>query len=262
MHALGFGGHALIARTLARHAWKLSPRSVGRFLKERRPTPTTPPPPSARGNGKRVEARYPNHLWMVDLTRLPTLFPFLKLTLAVVFDAFSRMPLAARSFLTEPSAHAVADLFQHAVQTHGKPRHLVTDQGVQFTAEAFRNTVTALGIRHRFGALHRHGSIALLERLFRTLKDALSLRSWRPWTRQDLDRRLDNTLRHYAFHRPHSRLHDRVPAEVYYGIRNHLPPVLPAPRGRPGEPGPDPPDDIAILDPENKRLPILLPNVA
>ena len=172
------------------------------------------------------------------------------------------MPLAARSFLTEPSAHAVADLFHHTVHIHGKPRHLVTDQGVQFTAEAFRNTVTALGIRHRFGALHRHGSIALLERLFRTLKNALSLRSWRPWTRQDLDRRLDNTLRHYAFHRPHSRLRDRVPAEVYYGIRNHLPPVLPAPRGRPGEPGPDPPVVIAFLDPENKRLPILLPNVA
>ena len=50
-----------------------------------------------------MTARFPNHLWMMDLTEIPGLFRIFSFKLAVVLDAFSRMPLAARTYLTEPS---------------------------------------------------------------------------------------------------------------------------------------------------------------
>ncbi len=48
----------------------------------------------------------------------------------------------------------------------------------------------ARGIRQRFGAIGRTGSIAIVERFWRTLKDTLSVRSVRPMTKVDLERRL------------------------------------------------------------------------
>lgn len=55
-------------------------------------------------------------------------------------------------------------------------RHFVSDQGAQFTATAFRETLAALGIKQRFGAIGKTGSIAIVERFWTSLKDTLCLR--------------------------------------------------------------------------------------
>jgi DNA-binding transcriptional regulator YiaG len=66
MELAGFGGNDLIARTLARAGWKLSPRTVGRIRKGRWPVPRVPE--AASTIPRAVRARRPNHIWMVDLT--------------------------------------------------------------------------------------------------------------------------------------------------------------------------------------------------
>jgi hypothetical protein len=88
----------------------------------------------------------------------------------------------------------------------------VTDQGAQFTAVIFRVLLTSLGIRQRFGAVGKKGSIALIERCWRTLKHTLRLRFRRPLTKADLQRRAGYALVHYAFCRPHSALGGATPA--------------------------------------------------
>jgi transposase InsO family protein len=258
----GFGGAGQVAATLARLGWKISTTSAWRFAKERPPSP--PCEPGTQGPKARtsVYGRYPNHLWLVDLTRVPTVFPFLHFHLAVVLDAFSRMPLAAAVFLLEPKASALSALLATAVARSGAPRHLVSDQGAQFTAPLFRDTLRRLGVRQRFGALREHGSIALIERFFRTLKGDLGLHSMHPWSRRELERRLTAALVRYAFHRPHSALGGRPPVELYLGISGQAPLLNAAPRGRAGEPGPGCPFVIALLDPETRTLPILVPRAA
>jgi putative transposase len=258
----GFGGAGQVAATLARLGWKISATSAWRFAKERSlPPPQGPQTPTSKAQTS-VYGRYPNHLWLVDLTRVPTIFPFLHFHLAVVLDAFSRMPLAAAVFLLEPSAPALSALLTSAIARSGAPRHLVSDQGAQFTATHFRDTLRRLGVRQRFGALGQHGSIALVERFFRTLKGDLSLHSLRPWNRREFERRLVAALVRYAFHRPHSALGGRPPAELYFGISDQARFLNTAPRGRPGEPGPECPFVIALLDPETETLPILVPRAA
>jgi hypothetical protein len=53
-----------------------------------------------------------------------------------------------------------------------------------------------------------------------------------------------------------------VPAEVYFGIRNHVDAVGPPPRAAPGVHAPPAPFTIAFLDPDTRSLPVLLANVA
>jgi putative transposase len=257
MDEMGFAGNDTIAHTLARAGWKVSPRTVGRVRREKR----IPDPESRRLPERSMRAQRPNHVWMVDLTEMPSFFRIFSFKLATVIDAFSRMPLAAKVFLAEPGANAMAALVQQAIRCNGTPRHFISDQGSQFTAAAFRSFLKARGIRQRFGAIGRTGSIAIVERFWRTLKDTLSLRSLRPMTKMELERRLKTGLLHYAYLRPHQSLTGATPAEVYFGITPAHHSAAPPPRGRPGEPSAGLGLVTVHLDPE-KRLPVLIPKAA
>ncbi len=192
MALAGFPGDRTIAQTLARAGWMLARRTVGRIRKER---PIAPPEPP-KTTGRAVRAGYPNHVWMADLTEVPSLLRIFSLKLAVVFDVFSRLPLAFRVFTAEPSAEDIAELFAHAASRHGPPKHFVSDQGPQFTASAFRERLKTLSVRHRFGAIGKTGSIALIERLWLTLKERLrlvSLSLLSPWTSSVASTRASST---------------------------------------------------------------------
>ena len=63
---------------------------------------------------------------------------------------------------------------------HGRPAHFVSDRARCFRGQVFRRKLRRLGVKQRFGAVGKKGSIALIERLWRTLKDTLGLRLLRP----------------------------------------------------------------------------------
>jgi transposase InsO family protein len=96
------------------------------------------------------------------LTEVKGLFGLLGFRIAAVFDAFSRMPLALRVFVSEPTAGDLVRFVARAVRRHGKPRVLVSDRGGHFTAHDFQRALDALGIPHRLGAVGIKGSISLL----------------------------------------------------------------------------------------------------
>jgi hypothetical protein len=135
MELAGFGGNDLIARTLARAGWKLSARTVGRIRRERWPSP--PPSEVASGVPRAVQAKRPNHIWMVDLTDVKGLFGLVTFKVAVVFDAFSRMPLSIRVFTKEPSSAEIARFVSRAANRRGQPPQFVSDRGPCFTGEVF-----------------------------------------------------------------------------------------------------------------------------
>src|SRR5450830_1166042 len=128
---------------------------------------------------------------MVDLTDVKGLFGIVTFKVAVVFDAFSRMPLSARVFSKEASAAEIARLVSRTARRHGRPSHFVSDQGRCFTGQVFRRKLRRLGVKQRFGAIGKKGSIALIERLWRTLKDTFGLRLLRPLVAQDLMEKIE-----------------------------------------------------------------------
>ncbi len=230
----GFPGDASVAASLAHAGWRLSRRTVQRIRREK-PRTVSPQPTQPATESRSVRARYPHHVWMIDITEIPGLLRLFSFKLAVVFDAFSRSPLAARVFLSEPSADDVGRVFSIAVRRFGAPRHSVSDRGAQFTAEAFRTNLARHGVRHRYGAIGKTGSIALIERFFRTLKALGGFRTSPPLLRVDLERRLGSVLSYYFWLRPHRGLAGATPAQSMIGLRpGHFDAVQP-PRGRPGE---------------------------
>ena len=255
MELAGVGGNDLIARTLARAGWKMSARTVGRIRKERRPRPRAPEAASAVPRA--VKAGRPNHVWMADLTDVRGLFGLVTFKIAVVFDAFSRMPLSMRLFVKEPSADEMARFVSRTARRFGKPAHFVSDKGNCFRGGVFRRELKRLGVRPRFGAIGKKGSIALIERLWRTLKDTLGLRLLQPLVAEDLRRKVELGLIHYAHFRPHEALGGATPAEIYFGRTPAHLSAIPPPRGRPGEGPTDSPFRIEYLDAE-RRLPVLV----
>jgi transposase InsO family protein len=259
MELAGFGGNDLIARTLAGSGWKLSARTVGRIRKERWPVPQVPE--KASMVPRAVRAKRPNHVWMVDLTDVKGLFGIVTFKVAVVFDAFSRMPLSIRVFSKEASALEIAQFVSGTARRFGRPAHFVSDKARCFTGGIFRRKLLRLAVKQRFGAVGKKGSIALIERLWRTLKDTLGLRLLWPLAAEDLMEKVEIGLVHYAHFRPHQGIGGATPAEIYFGrTPSHLS-AIPPPRGRPGEGEMDSPFRIEYLDAE-RSLPLLVRKAA
>ena len=255
----GFPGDASVAAFLARAGWRLSRRTVQRVRKEKA---LAPPPPKLENPSRAVRARYPHHVWMIDLTEIPGLLRLFSFKLAVVFDVFSRVPLAARVFLSEPSGAAIARLFASTALRFGPPRHSVSDRGPQLTSETFRGLLRRHGVRHRYGAVGRTGSIALIERFFLTLKTVTRLVGTPPFLKRDLERRLALFFAYYTWLRPHQGLGGRTPAEVFLGLPPAHLDAVPPPRGRLGEEvRVNPPFALRFLDPE-RRLPHIVRSAA
>lgn len=220
-----------------------------------------PSPPLRKPIGRAVRTRHPNHVFMTDVTLIPSMFRISLFHVAVVFDVFSRLPLTGKVFASKPSGDAMAALMTAAAEGFGAPRHFVSDHGTYFTASAFRETLARLRIKPRFGAIGESGSIALIERFFRTVKTILRAAFSIPLIRRDLEDRLELALIHYAHFRPHQALGGATPAEVYLGLPPAHLAAVPPPRGQPGHDVGEPPFEISFLD-EDGRLPVLLPKAA
>jgi putative transposase len=158
----------------------------------------------------------PNQVWAMDITYIPMARGFVYL--AAVVDWFSRRVLAWRLSVTL-EAEFCLEAVEEALARHGRPEIFNTDQGSQFTSEAF----TALLLKHAI-AISMDGRGAwrdnvFVERLWRTVKyEEVYLRAYDSVgeARASLGRYLD----FYNRNRPHSSLDARTPDRAYF---NHLP---------------------------------------
>ena len=230
-------GKVRIAQMLARAGLALSASTVRRALRRELSDKPTPPD-GARGRAAEekpsaapkhaVTASRPHHVWHVDLTVVPLVggfwIPWLPYAVAqrwpfgawvvVVLDHFSRSVVARGVFDKQPTAKQVCVLLECAVRDAGTaPRHIVSDQGVQFQGE-YRAWCRRRGVRPRYGAVGQHGSIAIIERFIRSMKYEGIAPLLVPMSLGLLGGELDAYLVWYHEHRPHQGLGGRTPREV------------------------------------------------
>jgi transposase InsO family protein len=180
------------------------------------------------------------------------------LHLAAVFDAYSRTPLALQTFDRRPRSQDVGRLLRDAVGRFARPRYLVTDLGGEFTAHAFRMAAARLGVVQRFAAAGSLKATARLERFWLTLKQDVGLyRLGLPLKADALESRLEAALLHYVCFRPHEGLRGAASAEALLGLEPLHTRAVEAPRGFPGEGPTTPPLQVAYLDTNAARFPIL-----
>ena len=123
-------------------------------------------------------------------------------------------------FRSLPSSAAVRGFLDRVVgKAATAPKYVITDQGQQFVAVAFRRWCRRHGIRQRFGAVGKYGSIAVVERLIRTMKNECTRRILVPLRLAAFQRELSIFADWYDNERPQETLRSRTPDEVYFGLR-------------------------------------------
>ena len=221
-------GKAKLAQFLCRAGLHLGSTTVRRMLHAE---PASTPAPPEVTCGRVVTARHPHHVWHVDLSAVPTALGFWTAWtpfavpqrwpfcwwVAVAVDHFSRRVMGCAVFERLPSSAAVGAFLEGVVRNAARPKYIVTDRGKQFAARPFRRWCRRRGIRQRFGAVGQYGSLTVIERLIRTLKDECTRRLVVPYRSASFQRELSLYVAWYNGARPHEALHARTPDEVYHG---------------------------------------------
>jgi putative transposase len=152
----------------------------------------------------------PNQVWSADITYVPLATGFMYL--AATIDWYSRYVIAWQLSNTLDGSFCL-EMLEEALG-HGRPAVFNTDQGVQFTAEAFSGRLRSAGVAVSMDGRGRCLDNVFVERLWRTVKyEDIYLRGYA------LVPELEHGLgRYFAFYN-HERLHQalayRTPAAVY-----------------------------------------------
>ncbi len=171
-----FAGSRMLRGLLALQGVKIGRRHVKTLMKRmgiealyRRPRTTKPEPGHKihpyllRG----MEITRPNQVWAMDITYIPMARGFVYL--AVVLDWATRRVLSWRLSITMEAAFCVETL-EDALTRHGKPDIFNTDQGSQFTGQAFTSVLADNGIAISMDGKGAWRDNVFAERLWRTIK--------------------------------------------------------------------------------------------
>jgi len=160
---------------------------------------------------RNLDITAPNQVWCTDITyiRLHRGFAYL----VAVMDWFSRCVLSWELSNTLDTSFCIAALRQ-ALASGRRPGIFNTDQGSQFTSEAFTGVLVDSGIAISMDGVGRAFDNIMVERLWRTVKyEDVYLRDYQTPAEARLG--LGRYFAYYNHLRRHRSLGRRAPASVY-----------------------------------------------
>jgi len=163
----------------------------------------------------------PNQVWASDITYLPMAHGFLYLV--AILDVASRKLLAFRLSNTLTADFCVKAL-EEALATYGAAEIFNTDQGAQFTSEAWIRTLKDAGVAISMDGKGRWIDNVFIERLWRSVKyEEVYLHAYTNGTEARA-----GLARYFSFYnarRSHQALEYRRPDEVYFEARAAATPI-------------------------------------
>jgi putative transposase len=159
-----------------------------------------------------VTIERPNQVWACDITYLPMAKGFVYLV--AILDLCSRKVMAWRTSNTLTSDFCVEAL-QEALTRFGRPEIFNTDQGSQFTAEAFTVVLKANLVAISMDGKGRWVDNVFVERLWRSVKyEDIYLHAYE--SPKEINQALTRYFSFYNTRRPHQALDQRTPDAVYF----------------------------------------------
>src|SRR5271154_1859693 len=219
-----FAGSRMLRDFLNREGVSIGRRHVASLMKRigiaanyRRPNTSKPAPGHKihpyllRG----VKIERANQVWARDITYIPMARGFVYL--AAVVDWFTRRVLSHRVSITMEAGFCVEAL-EEAIGKHAKPEIFNSDQGSQFTSEAFTGALLDHKIAISMDGKGSWRDNVFVERLWKSVKyEEVKLKAYDTVAeaRASLSRYLDFFNRQ----RPHSSLDRKTPDEAYFTPR-------------------------------------------
>ena len=154
-----------------------------------------------------------NQAWATDICYIPMAKGFMYLV--AIMDWHSRRVLSWRVSNTLDTDFCIEAL-EEALQRFGTPEIFNTDQGSQFTSEAFTGVLKDQGINISMDGKGRWVDNVFVERLWRSVKyEDVYLHAYE--TPTELRAGLARYFEFYNARRRHSALDRRTPDAVYFG---------------------------------------------
>jgi putative transposase len=171
-----FYGSRKLADALRREGHEANRKRIQRLMRLMRLEAMAPKPKTSEPHPEHVVYPYllrglsicrVNQVWATDITYVPMKAGFVYLV--AIMDWYSRRVLSWRVSNTLDSSFCVEAL-EEALARFGKPEIFNTDQGAQFTAEAFTKPLRDRGIAISMDGKGRCLDNVFVERLWRSLK--------------------------------------------------------------------------------------------
>ena len=161
----------------------------------------------------------PNQAWAMDITYIPMARGFVYL--AAVLDWYSRRVLAWRVSITMDTDFCI-EAVEEAIARHGTPEIFNTDQGSQFTSQAFTALLKRNGIAISMDGKGCWRDNVFIERLWKSVKyEEVYLRAY-----DSVSQARTSLARYFDFYnqrRPHTALDRKTPDQVYFNQPLPLP---------------------------------------
>lgn len=153
----------------------------------------------------------PNQVWSTDITYIRLEHGFVYLV--AIIDWYSRHELSWRVSNTMDSSFCV-DCLEEALRKYGKPEIFNSDQGSQFTSEAFTGVLKREEIQISMDGRGRAFDNIIVERLWRNVKyENVYLNGYSKMN--ELKEGLKKYFNFYNLERPHQSLGNLTPDVVY-----------------------------------------------
>ena len=216
-----FYGVARMTAHLRREGWSVNPKRVRRLMRQMGLSAIYPKPRLSLQNKENKVYPYllrnlaivrPDQVWCSDITyiRLRSGFAYL----VAVMDWYSRYVLSWELSNTLDAAFCVEAL-ERALAI-SQPEIFNSDQGGQYTSDAFTGRLKKAGIRISMDGRGRVFDNIFVERLWRTVKyEEVYLHHY-----ESMPEAMSGLARYFRFYnrqRPHQSLDWRTPAQVYFG---------------------------------------------
>lgn len=212
-------GYPRMTDWLIEHGHKVNRKRVARLMQQMGLQAITPGPHTSKpASGHKIYPYLLNHVriervnqvWSTDITYIPMKNGYLYLT--AVIDWYSRYVLAWELANTMESRFCV-DALEHAL-TQGRPDIFNTDQGSQFTSQAFTSILLDRNIAISMDGRGRALDNVFIERLWWTVKfEEIYPKCYADG--HSLQQGLDRYFHYYNHERKHSSLDKRTPADVF-----------------------------------------------
>lgn len=220
LEVIPFYGYRKVAREMKNHGTHTTPKRVRRIMRKfgLKAIFAKPDLSKARKEHKKYPyllsgkvIRHPNQVWASDITYLR--LPGGHVYLVAIVDLYSRKVLSWRLSNSMKTDFCIEAL-EEALELYGSPAIFNTDQGSQFTSEAFTEILKAHHVQISMDGKGRALDNIYVERLWRTLKyEDIYIKSYETMT--DLKFGLNRYFHFYNTMRFHQSLDYQVPDEKY-----------------------------------------------